>query len=326
MDINELENLLNEHGKRAREHISPNAHIESEDIMNKKIIKHSFKILPVAACIAVIGSVTAAAATFNWHEKLIDYFNPTQEQMETLNGGINTPNASQSKNGITFTVLQTIADKHNIYALIELTAPEGSVISEETADNIHLDIDTEQPSSQVFIEAIGHSVISSSDGNKMTVILHNDFSSDIITSQKLKASLDSVQYTKNGELFTVEGPWETEWDFIYKDSTKVFNVNKKLILNETNNNILTKIEISPMSFWVFTEGDDVIMSLKPVIKLKNGEIIELEKMDHSRTHYLFSNFQDREGGISTVGGYFDKIINLSDIESITVGNITVPVN
>ena len=84
--------------------------------MRRKFISSAL----VAALILSIASLTVIAATLGWHHKLIEYFNnPTDEQMELMNGAFDAPMVSGTDNGYTVNVLNTLADKHGIYVLYD---------------------------------------------------------------------------------------------------------------------------------------------------------------------------------------------------------------
>lgn len=302
---------------------------ERKIYMKKKILS---SVLAAAIILTVTG-LTVMAATFDWNEKLIEYFNPTQQQMEQLSGSVNTPAATASDNGYTVNVIQTITDKHGIYVLYELIAPEGTELNKEIHwERNYLDVKFTDYDGNSLISGMGIFRVLEAKGNKMTFMQYAEGKDKIANDQELSLKLeDLLIYDTSGDE-TTEKPFakcsfDLNWRLSYQDTTKTFNVNKKVNMAADMDTTLQKIEISPMSLWIFIEGDDASVAdieNRPVINYKDGRKLDFIGGDDKNTDISFDT--GNENGILTLSYKFNRITDISEIESITMGNVTVPVS
>lgn len=309
-------------------------------------VKRAAGRLSLAAAVIIICAFTATTAfaiNLGWHEKLIEYLNPSAEQMEMLSNAVSTPNASLTKNNITITVKQTLADSFGIYVLYEMTVPEEIALNDDiTWDIYYLKLTTVQTDT-VISHSSGSSEILEQTGNKRTVLLHFSQTAPI-ENGFAKLTLKDLGYVANARTKTAEfvtlvaGEWELKWAFSYVDASKTIEVNKPVSINGGEYTI-TKIVISPMSVCVFAKwgmdylGDDdysdaILLCTRPIVNFKDGSQLAY---DHSSKNASFGfhlvDQSDESEGIYESQLYyrFEHIINLDDVESITIGDLTIPV-
>lgn len=281
----------------------------------------------ISVLLVCLTAVTALAVNLGWNEKLIEYLKPSEKQIQELDGAVSSPLATVSQNGVTIEIKQTIADKQGVYILYDMTVPEWV----ELNDNIVFD-DTSLELSGGY----GEKIIEQNK-NKRTAIIYCSVDGRAIPP-KLKLEFNDLGYFDSAFQFNtmIEGCWTFEFALNYVDVTKTIDVNKKVDINGTNNNIITKIYISPISILINIEGDDLWTAFRPIIKFKNGDEIKIEAVNDFNTDYSFRNlpekatFNDdasvRRYGVYSISRRFDKIMDISEIESIIIGDVTIPIN
>lgn len=297
-------------------------------------VKRTTKRLSLTAAviaICILTATTALAIDFGWHEKLIAYLNPSEEQMETLSGAVSAPNATLTKNGVTITVKQTLADSFGIYVLYEMTVPEEIELSDDITWRFsHLDVPTGQTDEACSIGS-GSTKILEQTGNKRTVLLHFQETAPFENGYIELELADLGYLTDVGTPETkfvplVEGKWDLKWEFSYVDTSKMVEVNKPVSINGSENTI-TKIIISPMSVCAYVKGDDILMSgVRPVVNFKDGSQIayDVQSKNKSFSYYLID--EDNKIYANQLYYRFENIINRDDVASITIGDVTIPIN
>jgi len=316
-------------------------HNQKQKMLNTILNSRKEKMLPVkraakrvSLAAAVIGicvltATTALAINLGWNEKLIEYLNPSEKQVETLGGAVDTPEATLTKNGVTITVKQTLADSFGIYVLYEMTVPETI----ELNDNIKwkwevLDITTEQTNSTNG--GTISSEILEQTSNKRTVLLHIQKTIPFENGY-VKLILKDLEYvSKNagtGNIeFTplVEGEWDLKWEFKFVDTSKIIEINEPLSINGSEDTI-TKIIISPMSICVFVEGDDILMSVRPVVTFKDGNKIAYDAQSKNKSFIYYLIDEDNMTYANQLYYRFENIIDIDDVDNITIGDKIIPI-
>lgn len=297
-------------------------------------LKRTTKRLSLTAAIiaiCVLTMTTALAIGLGWNEKLMEYLKPSEEQMETLNGAVNMPEATITQNGVTITVKQTLADSFGIYVLYEMTVPEGVELNDDIRWNLEvLNVPTEKTGESVTVGSGGSEILEQS-GNKRTVLYHIQMTAPFKNGDIILTLRDLTHYTRNGATGPIEitpvvkGEWELKWEFNFVDTSKVVEVNKPLSINGSEDTI-TKIVISPMSVCAFIKGDDILMSgVRPTVNFKDGSQIayDVNSKGKSFGYYLI----DEANMIYQNQLYyrFENIISMETVESITIGDVTIPI-
>ena len=300
----------------------------------KLVVKRSGKRLYLTAALittVILTMTTVLAIGFRWDEKLIEYLNPSEEQMAALDSAADTPEATISKNGVTITVKQTLADSFGIYVLYEMTVPSNI----ELNDNVEwmfsqLDVPTVTMEEHVSIGTISSEILDQDD-NKRTVLVHLQettmFESGILALhfQNLGYYNFTQEDTAPEFIPLVEGEWHIEWEFNCVDISNTVEVNTPLSINGSENTI-TRVVISPLSVCVFVEGDDILMSgIRPAVNFNDGSQIAYDVYSDGKS---FGYFLVDEAALTYANQLyyrFDRIIDLEDVVSITVGDVTIPI-
>jgi hypothetical protein len=99
---------------------------KEEPMHTKRSMSRPVRRCLIAALVAVILAATVSAAYVlkNWDTLFESRFQPTQAVKAQLDGDIDEPEASSTKDGATLSVRQTICDGNELYAIIDLHLPE----------------------------------------------------------------------------------------------------------------------------------------------------------------------------------------------------------
>lgn len=202
-----------------------------------------------------ITSLTVIATTLGWHYKLIEYFkNSSIEQMELMNGSFDAPMVTESDNGYTVNVINTLADKHGVYVLYELILPVDKNISELNINDYMKDIvhglyvksKNLLNNNGAVSMGISNFKILEVQKNKITLCEYIGISSEISDECMLILSVMNNKKeasSQSDDNFNIN----LSWNFKYKNIGKSITVNRKLDNSGINNTTLNQIDISPNS-------------------------------------------------------------------------------
>jgi len=308
---------------------------KGEIVPTKRAAKR-FSLAAAVAVLCVLTATTALAMSFGWHEKLIEYLNPSEKQMETLKGAVSAPDLTLTKNGVTITVKQTLADSFGVYVLYEMTVPENIEWNDDIKwEFSFLKVPTSK-TDETFVGGVSGSEILEQTGNKRTALYHIQSTAPFENGEIKLNFADLGYYNVTGDpkastppkiefVPLVEGEWELKWEFNYVDTSKTIEVDKPLSINGSKDTI-TKIVISPMSVCAFVKGDDILMSgVRPTVNFKDGSRIayDVNSKGKSFGYYLI----DEANMIYQNQLYyrFENIINVDDVQSMTIGDVTIPI-
>ncbi|MCL2356194.1 MAG: DUF4179 domain-containing protein [Defluviitaleaceae bacterium] len=300
--------------------------------MNRKA---RFSAVASLAAALILGTTTVLATTFGWHEALLSHFNATPEQIEMLDETVGAPNVSATQNGLTITVVQTIADSFGVYVLYDVTAEDESfAFPDETW--IWARLFTANDSDAGVTAGSGRAVILENHGNRLLVLQHFH-STAPTTGGSVELFISELQYMSDERSYDgriletlFAGEWSLRWELDFADTGKTLLPNTEIIASGATATV-TKIVISPLSAMIFFEGDSFLPN--PVsIRKSDGTAItfgaDSENALFTRVaseSYAGTEHDGTEESFSQTLLYgFDGIINVNDIESITIGNVTIP--
>lgn len=300
-------------------------------IVSVKRTTKRFALIAAVIAVCVLTATTALAISLGWNEKLIEYLKPSEKQMETLSGAVGTPEATLTKNGVTITVKQTLADSYGIYVLYEMTVPENITLNDNIKWSLEvLDITTDKSDVPYGCGTISSEILDQI-GNKRTVLLHIQETNPFKNGYAKLILRDLDYITKNPKIGAVEstpvadGEWTLKWDFNYVDTSKIIEVNMPLNINGSEDTI-TKIVISPMSFCAYVTGDDILGSARPIINFNNGSQLTYDDVGLENMAFCYYLIDEAKMIYNNQLYYrFKNIINLEDIENITIGDVTIPI-
>lgn len=309
---------------------------------NMKPKRISIKILLIAAVIFAFAITAYSTAYFIWDEQLLNYFNPNQEQKEQLDVAGQNVDKSVTLNGLTFEIKQVIGDKYEVYVLCDITAPEEIILNNDYIfECIEFKINNLFSNINSFSGSYGHDIIDDGNpnDNKQTYIFRIN-STDTGTDNGLNGksatlSLHNLGYWKmnEGMVFeqVIEGVWEITWKIDYTDISKNIEVNKPTQIFD-GASTLKSINISPLSVTSKIEGK----SIKKYDDMCRANDLDRFKYDISDiiSVILKDGTKLESAGIGsgndkdkfTITFMFKNIVDIENIESVIIGDLTIPIN
>jgi len=282
----------------------------------------------MAALIAVFAfaSTAFAAEIFQWDTRISNYLGIGERDLEELSGGGMNVGVSAENDGVEIKAVQTIGDANNIYILLDITAPEGTVIDPNTRfDMIYLQVEGAQ--------SLGYSCDMVPDGNdldnKATMMISMDANNKInnkIINLKFK---DMGHYIQgSGEVVSdFNGEWELNWKLDYQDISKKYKIGKELeVRGETVR--VDSASISPIALNIALSGDFFreYDSIPPVpgegdlielkaVKFKDGSILTQEDASSWGTSIHGSEY--------VINMKMKQLIDADQIQSITLNDTEI---
>lgn len=254
---------------------------------------------------------------------------------------------SDTDAGITVTADAILGDKHNLNVVFTLTKDDGSSWNVTDANTLSFGEAT------VRLNRLGGShggawfVDEDPHDNKIQYIEQITVDDGNIPMGTAKASMSglTVYDSQTGEVQQViGGSWNLRFDVQYEDSNVELLTEPVQFVNDAGTATVTEVKLSPVGFRVSgyyeafhgetqqmadnyeaasgREPDDSPFSrmcnIPVVMTLKSGEIVDLGTYAGGS-----ANLSDRSFTLS--GCYENAIYDLHDVESVTVGDVTLPV-
>lgn len=284
--------------------------------------KHKGKKVIISILIATMMISTIAMANeyfvLNLDNRLLNYLG-IDKSNRSLNGADAYINKTIEDDNLKINIKQSLGDKNSVYILLEVETSKNINIKDKNTLNREMqfeqvDINLDKRSSS------GWSISSLADenpnDNKLNFLI--SYSSDKkINGRKITLDFQDFGYysDEDGKFVPlVNGNWKVSWKLDYKDVSKEIIVNRTIKIND-NKYFITSVNISP------------ICASANLIS-RNRDNINIEKVTlKDGTQYTGGDFIS--GGtsssllkISTRIG-FSKVIDVSQVKSITIGNKTV---
>ncbi|GBF72972.1 hypothetical protein PA598K_01253 [Paenibacillus sp. 598K] len=305
-----------------------NTYKEGEVPMNKT---KKISVFAVVTAALLLFTTAAFASTLNWNELLIQHFKPSEDQINKMNDTVSKPEATVTNNGVTITVKQTIADSQNFYVLYEMTVPESIELNDDIVwgwSSLHLN---PAPTNR---DVSRSGTILKQDKHSRTVLLHWTLEvqdgAGTATLQFNDLTLHQKIFDKKGEYLDlkkiplIEGEWQLTWDYKLDDTQSIkLEPNKSVSLKGSKNKI-KKIVVSPLSVFVLIEGTDILTRVEPIVKFKDGSQLSFNYKSPGKS-FSYTNVTHNDDQGNHLYYELGKIINPEDVESISIGNVTIPV-
>lgn len=300
------------------------------------------------AAIAAVAAVMSMGAGAVYSGLASDAFSAIfgTEQTEIIDKIGKPLGVSDTDAGITVTADAILGDEHNLNVVFTLTKDDGSSwditdakllsFGEATVRLNHLGgshggawfVDEDPNDNQIqYVEQI-----TVDDGN--------------IPMGSAKASMSdlTVYDSQTGDVQQViEGSWNLRFDVQYEDSSVELLIDPVQVATDAGTATVTEVRLSPVGFRVsgyyeafnaetqqMAENYEATSGREPddspfrrmrdvpvVMTLKNGETVDLGTYAGGS-----ANMSDRSFTLS--GCYESAIYNLDDVESVTVGDVTLP--
>ena len=321
------------------------------------------RICLIAAAAVVCTAVSAAAAGFNVGELFRGYFEHdaraaadipasaaslTQSQIAVLDKSGKTIEQSVTDNGMTVTLKAAVCDQSSAYLLLDVTAPEGTVLDRDDYSFIiklaELDIDDVGN----YSGSCELRLLKDNDptDNKKSFVLEMGYSGFDMRGRTFHLELSdfsTLRQEKAEDYFTpvVKGDWTFDPITLQSDTaTKELTVNQVTHFNsnahsnapadvgskkaETSDQCtVDSISLSSFSAIVHftgkdlkTKGDSFAVPNSLALNLKDGTKVDVPFCDGGSSYKTKAYYVWR----------FDEPVDVNSVSSVTLGDLTVPVS
>lgn len=280
-----------------------------------------------AALVFVLITRTVLSINTGLHEKLIEYFNISEQQQDLVAGSIDNPELSITQNDVTVAVKETIADSAGIYAFYEITVPDHMTLPDHLSWELSVLMTERDKNGKDNGGGAGSAEILEQDAHHAVGMVSYFATVDPIKKGPVKLYLRNLGY-HDGENFSApfvsiaEGDWIFRWDIANNDSGKTMKPYYPLKLHEKGGTI-TEISISPISFNLRIVGDNALLG-PPYLELFDGSHIPIDastgksnpggaRFDDELSLYEFQLYHR-----------FSKPIDPDDVKSVVINDIAIP--
>lgn len=334
--------------------------IEDQKIISykKRSKKRMIQIL-VAAAIACSLTVTTivAGGLFQWNDVLKKRLNPSKEQQESLadQGYIKGIGQSQTQNGVTITLVNTVQDQNLLYALFKIETDDSISMDDTTSfeDGLNIKIDGTSTYDMDELGSYGAGAglaypegISDISPHLQYYEISLSYNGDYDLSGKtvqmeLKNLTQGGDKTEDGEV-VAEGVWKFEWTLDEIRSMMKLDVNRKCDFGGYEITV-DAMELSPLKYTLYMDyeeamkvyedernrfeynGDDPGMDLTgrthiDQVRYEDGTVV---KMDYESGGGIGGGEEkwDEEKGIVKISGGFAQVIDVDKLEAVHFGNV-----
>lgn len=340
-----LAQTLQKAGLKGEETMKEESKIEigTDERQRKTTSKRRIVAVAVAA-VLVVGSVCAFAAS-GLPQRLSAFLNPTEDQELVLAEGSTLIDKKVENNGTTVWVKETVGDKNAVYILLDLIAPEGTVLDAESYSFDQFFFSSTEPGSF----GMGYSIETLADDNpgdnKLTFVICGD-SGHGLAGRKMSLSLKDLRtysIEKRDYVSVLSGQWDTEFKLDYKDISKSVKVDADVQAYGDTANV-KEISASPLSISVVMNGkgiaaydenppeppqgsdDDPVLEAELQkyfdtynvtigMKLKDGTVIDSANQSGSQI----------DGSRMIVTSTFGELIAPENLAAVIVNGVEIPV-
>lgn len=321
-------------------------HAQLEPVQPKKRRRPIGRTVAAIAAVAAVMSMGAGAVYSGLASDAFSAIFGT-EQTEIIDKIGKPLGVSDTDAGITVTADAILGDEHNLNVVFTLTKDDGSSWDVTDAKTLSFGEAT------VSLNHLGGShggawfVDEDPNDNQIQYVEQITVDDGSIPMGAAKASMSdlTVYDSQTGDVQQViEGSWNLRFDVQYEDSSVELLADPVQVATDAGTATVTEVRLSPVGFRVSgyyevfnaetqqmadnyeaasgREPDDSpfrrMRDVPVVMTLKNGEIVDLGTYAGGS-----ANMSDRSFTLS--GCYESAIYNLDDVESVTVGDVTLPV-
>lgn len=334
--------------------------IERQKIIHhkKKSPKMMIRILIVAAILCSLTVTTIVAGElFQWNDVLKKRLNPSKEQQESLadQGYIKGIGQSQTHNGVTITLVNTVQDQNFLYALFKIETDDSISMDDTTSFEDGLNIKIDGTSTYDMDELGSHGagaglaypegipdISSHLQYYEVSFSYSNDYDLSGKTVQmELKNLTQGGDKAEDGEV-VAEGVWKFEWTLDEILSMTRLDVNRRCDFGGYEITV-EAMEISPLQYTLYLDyeeamkvyedernrfeynGDDPGMDLTgrthiDQVRYEDGTVV---KMDYEFGGGIGGGGEswDEENKTVKISGGFAQAIDVERLEAVHFGNV-----
>jgi hypothetical protein len=285
----------------------------------------------VAALVAVFAFATTAFAAeiFQWDTRISNYLGIGEQNKAELSASGMNIGVSSEKNGVRIDAVQSIGDGNNMYILLDVTAPEGTVIYPNSRfDGIYLMVEG--------ATGMGYGCDMLPDANE------NDNKATFMISMEANREISSkmidIKFKNLGHFVPdspdivsdFKGDWELKWKLDYQDISTEYTIGKELIVNGETLKV-DSISVSPIAFNVKISGNYIREYDSAPPEPGSGDLIQIKAVTLKDGTVLT---QDDAGGWGTsvngseymINMRMKQLIDTDQVKSITLNDTVFELN
>lgn len=313
-------------------------------------------LIAVAVLCAGMAVTVAANEFFKWNEYVVKRLEPSEEQQESLQKSnyIQNVNQSETQNGVTVTLTDSIQDHGFLYAFFEVKTEDSISMDNNTSFEsiMHFKIDGievyEEDDNRFgsFSTGIGQDTLLKETGDSAHLKYFSawiSYDSDYDLSNK-KVEMTLKNLTEEGdydETVTAEGTWNFTWTLNTLESPISLEVNRKCDFGGYEITV-KKMEISPLLWSLYLDydeamkvyedeknrfeytGDDYGMDLYnrtniDQVRYEDGTVVELDTTMGGIGGG--AEKQDKDKGVLIIKNSFPKLVDVDKLQAVHFRNI-----
>ena len=323
-------------------------YIEKDNTAGKRYKKKKIRVrVLIAAAVLCAGMVVTVAANefFKWNDHLVKRLEPSEEQQETLQetNYIQNINQSETQNGVTVTLTDSIQDQGFLFAFFKVETDDSITMDDNTsfAEVSHFRID----GTEVYgddEDRLG----SLSTGVEQDTLLKEDQNSAHLKYFNVFLSYDSDYDLSNRTVEIslknlTEGSWNFKWTLGTVKSPASLEVNQKCDFGGYEITV-KKMEVSPLLWSLYLDyneamkvyddernkfeytGADYGMDLYirtdiDQVRYEDGTVVDFDTTIGGISGG--GEKQDKENGVLIIRKSFPKLVDVDKLQAVHFKNI-----
>ena len=251
--------------------------IEKDDTADKRYKKKKIRVrVLIAAAVLCAGMVVTVATNefFKWNDHLVKRLEPSEEQQETLQetNYIQNINQSETQNGVTVTLTDSIQDQGFLFAFFEVETDDSIVMDDNTSfeEVLHFKIDgtevygDDEDRLGSLSTGVEQDTLLKEDQNSVhlkyfNVFLSYDSDYDLsnrIVEISLRNLTDEGKYEEDENVLT-EGTWNFKWTLGTVKPPASLEVNRKCDFGGYEIT-MKKMEVSPLLWSLYLDYNEAM--------------------------------------------------------------------
>lgn len=334
--------------------------LEAAPVTQKRVSHKKRLHVLIAAVVAAALCAACASGALQAAIQSLSFFLGDQPEQTQLLGEMAQPiGASVTDNGVTLTVDAVLGDKNGYAILYTLSRDDGGPLLQNVDPDVNLydlhfdeGLMTIDPDSDHFYIYPGSDPLFTTfcPTDNAIHFFEEWFGPGMekmtgparVSFQNFRAGIVSMAIEK--EEVVLEGNWTIDFQMTYKDASIALPAGQTFHggINGALTGQIKELDLSPLSLYVvysyqideekLAEAYDPAMEgtpkeewVKHELDFQTTESIFLNLKDGTQKETGFNGDRDSENRIETRSSAFSEIIPLDTIESITIGDLTIPV-
>lgn len=310
------------------------------------------RVCLIAAAAVACTAVTAAAAGFNVGGLFRGYFERgtqaaagapesaaslTRSQIMVLDKSGRPVNRSVTDNGTTITVKAAVADKNSAYILLDVTAPEGTILDRDDYgfEEMSIDLHDADEKGKNWNSVLCDQKDENTRDNKKTYVLRINSSGLDLQGREIGLSLTNLSTLREDGLtydydYAAKGSWKFDFKLGGGTDPKKLTVKRtahyigtNLTKNATLECTVETVSLSALSATVDFSGGNLLDSHN-YPEIPGYMTIQYRDGTKITTTHNGPGHGDKQN--YTTSYAFDAPIDVDSISSVTIGDLTVPVS